>query len=147
MGRTRWPSSPWPRRARFPAGQSAEITARVTTNVAEGVQLSLFEDDALLAEREAQLQPGGNVVTFTVTLRTEGFHSYRVRVDAVDDRWAQNNEAAAAIIVQSPPRVLIVAGSPDDGEPLRAALVAAHMEATVVSAKAMPHTLVDPDGV
>jgi uncharacterized membrane protein/uncharacterized protein YegL len=126
-----------------PAGQSAEVTARVTTNVAEGVKLSLFEDDALLTEREAQLQPGGNVVTFTVTLRTEGFHSYRVRVDAADDRWAQNNEAAAAIIVQSPPRVLIVAGSPDDGEPLRAALVAAHMEASVVSAKTMPHTLVD----
>jgi uncharacterized membrane protein/Mg-chelatase subunit ChlD len=124
-----------------PSGQGFEIQVRLTSTAAEGAHLRLFQDDTLLAERDVSLQKGSNLFTFPATARDEGFHSYRVTVSAVDDRWAQNNEAAAVTVVQSPPRVLIVAGQPDDAEPLRVALEAAHIEPQVAQAAGVPHTL------
>src|SRR5205085_7820427 len=108
------------------AGQAFEVVVRVTSTVAEGAQLSLYQDDALLDQRDVTLQPGSNDFHFPVTAQAQGFHSYQAVVAAADDRWADNNAAAGITIVQSPPRVLIVAGAPDDGEPLRVALAAAH---------------------
>ncbi|MGI8587052.1 MAG: VWA domain-containing protein [Chloroflexia bacterium] len=124
-----------------PVGQKFDVKVRVTSTVAEGASIRLFEDGTLLAEREVALVRGGNEFTFLVTAHDEGFHSYRAQVAAVDDRWAQNNEATAVTVVQSAPRVLIVAGSPDDGKPLQAALAAAQVNAKLGEAGDLPDTL------
>ncbi len=124
--------------ATIPVGQVFTMTVRVDSTVAEGATLHLFDGRTSLADREVTLQPGGNPFTFPITVHDQGFHSYRVRVDALDDRWSQNNEATGVTLVQSAPRVLIVAGGPDDGEPLRVALAAAHVDATVVTASEVP---------
>ncbi|HMA33952.1 MAG TPA: VWA domain-containing protein, partial [Chloroflexia bacterium] len=125
----------------IPVDQAFEVTVRVTSTAAEGAALSLFEDDRLLATRDVTLQRGGNTFTFPVTAQAEGFHTYRARIAAVDDRWTQNNEASGVSVVQSPPHVLIVAGQPDDGEPLRVALAAAHVDSSVIAPAALAHTL------
>ena len=133
-GRTRSPSRPWRAPGTVPLGQSVEVTVRVTEQTsAEGAHLRLFQDDALLAERDVPLQPGGNTFTFPVTRATKA----STATAAGRARWttaaAQNNEAAAAISRAEP------AARADRGRAARRrravarALAAAHVDATVVS--------------
>ena len=124
--------------ATIPVGQAFTLTVRLDSTVAEGATLHLTDGRTALADREVTLQPGGNTFAFPITVQEQGFHSYRVQVNAVDDRWTQNNAATGVTLVQSAPHVLIVAGGPEDGEPLRVALTAAHVEATIVTASEVP---------
>jgi uncharacterized membrane protein/Mg-chelatase subunit ChlD len=126
--------------ATVPLAQQFDVTVRVNSTVAEGATLRVTDNGAVLADQEVQLQPGTNTFTFPVTERDQGYHSYQATIQAVDDRWAQNNAATGVAIVQTAPRVLIVAGGPDDGEPLRVALAAAHVDASVVTASEVPTT-------
>jgi Ca-activated chloride channel homolog len=128
----------------IPAGQQFDIRVLVKSTSERTATVSLFDNEQPVAElspfgqADVQLKAGDNVVTFTVNPGTEGFHVFKARVVSVDDRHAENNEASSFTLLRKPPTVLIVAGSPADGLPLKEALTASRVDAEVVAPAAMP---------
>lgn len=124
-------------------GQEALIVATVESNVAQPATVRLIDDTGVVAERALELSPGATRVEFVVPVEGSGFRRYRVQVEAARDGRVQNNEAAALIKVQGPPRVLLIARNAADARPLATALVAADMVAEVISPEAAPRSLAD----
>lgn len=125
------------------AGQEALIVATVESNVAQPAIVRLIDDTGVVAERALELSPGATRVEFVVPVDGNGFRRYRVQVEAARDGRVQNNEAAALIRVQGPPRILLIARNALDARPLATALSAADMVAEVISPEAAPRSLAD----
>jgi uncharacterized membrane protein len=126
-----------------PLGQQFDVTVVVQSTHDTTAHLVLTEDSTQLDERDVPLVKGNNTFTFPANPTTKGFHTYRARVSAVDDHFAENDTAAGYAVVTNAPKVLIVAGDPADGDPLQTALGAAHVDASVVAPADMPATLQD----
>ncbi len=127
-----------------PGGQQFDVRVLLKSTSERAATISLFDGDQPAGSQQVQLHPGNNVVTFSVKPSDLGFHAFKARVESVDDYYAQNNEASAFTIVQKPPSVLIVAGSPADGAPLKAALAASNITADIIAPSALPE---DPDAL
>jgi len=126
--------------ASVPAGQQHDVRVLVKSTSDRTVTVSLFDGDDPVGKQDAQLKVGDNVITFSIKAKGEGFHVLRASLDAVDDRYAENNSASSFTIVRKPPTVLIVASSPADSEPLKEALGASGVDSMVVAPAFMPHT-------
>jgi Mg-chelatase subunit ChlD len=122
-------------------GQQAVVKTTVESTVAQGATVRLLGDGGVLSEERVQLQPGPNEVQFAVTVSGTGFQRFRVQVEPERDGRAQNNEAAALIQVQGPPRVLLVAVERADAVPLSNALEATNMVPEILSPDVMPADL------
>lgn len=122
-------------------GQSATLRAVVESNVAQDAVVRLISDDGVLEERSVALTEGPNTLEFSVIADGSGFQRYRVQVQPERDGRAQNNEAAALLQVQGPPRVLVVAEDRADAAPLVSALSATNVIAEELSPGAMPSDL------
>ncbi len=67
---------------------------------------------------------------FTTRATEAGFHTFRAVVEAEQDTFAANNRGDSHTIVKGDPRILLVAGSPEAGANLRAALEAENQDVT-----------------
>jgi uncharacterized membrane protein len=114
---------------------------RLFSTVAQSITLRLYLDQTLLLQQSFHLDVGEQEVTFTLLAPPAGFHTYRVTMDAQLDTISQNNEAAAFVNVQGPPRVLIIEGSPNAGHNIAAALQATQINVTVGIPADVPITL------
>lgn len=117
------------------------LRVRLNSNVAEKSTLRLYLDQTLLTQQSVQLVGGQQEVDFSILAPPPGFHTYRVTLDAPVDSVLQNNEAAAFVNVQGPPRVLVVEGQPGDGRNITAALQATGITVTVGTPNDIPVTL------
>ncbi|RMD79756.1 MAG: VWA domain-containing protein, partial [Chloroflexi bacterium] len=124
-------------------GQEALIVATVESTVAQRATVRLIDDVGVVAERELDLVPGATRVEFLVPIEGSVFQRYRVQVEAAQDGRVQNNEAAALIRIQGPPRVLLVARNAADARPLATALTAADIVAEIIAPEAAPRSLAD----
>jgi Mg-chelatase subunit ChlD len=122
-------------------GQNATLKAVVESNIAQNAVVRLISDEGVLEERAVALEPGANEVVFSVGVNGSGFQRYRVQLQPERDGRAQNNEAAALLQVQGPPRVLVVAENRADAAPLVSALEATNVIAEELSPGAMPSDL------
>jgi uncharacterized membrane protein len=122
-------------------GQEAVIKASVESSVAQRATVRLLGDGGVLQEQQVQLQPGPNEVQFAVTVGGTGFQRFRVQVEPERDGRAQNNEAAALIQVQGPPRVLLVASDRADAVTLADALAATNVVPEILPPDQMPADL------
>ncbi len=127
--------------ARVREGQQATLVATLESTVAQQVTVRLIGDGGVLQEQQVALQPGANAVTFAIEGRGQGFQRYRVQIEPERDGRVQNNEAAALIQVQGPPRVLIVAAKRDEALPLFNALAATRMVPEIIAPQLMPSDL------
>ena len=101
------------------------------SSIAQNGTLRLYLDQALLSQQVVQLNPGNQEVSFTLSAPSAGFHTFRVVLDAPQDTLLQNNEAAAFVNVQGPPRVLIIEGQPGSGHNILSALQATKIDVVV----------------
>jgi len=86
-----------------------------------------------------KLAPGKNVVVVPVKTEREGFHRYRVTLEASPDGDARNNIGRAFVRVRGKPRVLLAeGGTPDPTRALEKALSANNLEVTRVSPNTFP---------
>ena len=122
----------------LPAGQQFDVRVLVKSTSDRAATVELFDNEQPAGKQDAHLKPGDNSVTFSVKPTQQGFHVLKARVTSVDDTNPRNNEASSFTILRRPPNVLIVAGSPADGAPLKAALAASHVDARVVSPDGLP---------
>ncbi len=122
-------------------GQQFDLNVSVQSTAAVGATLRVFADGELIRTQELNLQAGTNHYTVPVQNAQPGFHRYRAQISPDADNRLQNNEASAFTVVTGPPSVLIVEGTPGDGENLASALEAAKMEVTQIPPASLPATL------
>lgn len=127
-----------------PSGQQIPVRVLVRSNSDRSATVSLYDGDTQVATQELQVKAGDNIVNFTAEAREQGFHVLKARVDSVDDHFSENNEALSFTIVKRPPAVLILAGTPADGLPLKTALASSNIDAEIVAADALPR---EPDNL
>ncbi len=101
------------------------------STVAQNGTLRLYLDQTVLSQQAVRLSPGNQELTFTLNAPPAGFHTFRVVLDAPQDTLLQNNEAAAFVNVQGPPRVLVIEGQPGSGHNILSALQATKVDVVV----------------
>lgn len=111
------------------------------STVAQDATLHLYLDQNLLSQQPVHLIAGTEEVTFNLLAPPPGFHTFRVTLDAPQDTLTQNNEGAAFVDVQGPPRVLLIEGQPGDGVNILSALHATKIDTTVGTPSDVPTTL------
>ncbi|HVF99633.1 MAG TPA: VWA domain-containing protein [Chloroflexia bacterium] len=121
-----------------PAGQQIPVRVLVRSNSDRAASLTLFDGETPVATQDVQLKAGDNVVTFSTEAREQGFHVLKARVDSVDDRFSENNEALSFTIVKRPPSVLILATTEAEALPFKNALESSGIEVRIVEPVALP---------
>lgn len=119
-------------------GDRIELTATITSTVAQTATVRLFVNGEMAESRPLPLQAGETTTTFSFTAKDAGFLRFRVVVDAPRDTYAQNNRADASTIVKGPPKVLVVQGNQDVGAQLVAALKAEQQTVDAIVPEALP---------
>jgi Ca-activated chloride channel homolog len=90
------------------SAEGFEIRGAVESAREAPARIRLLRDGVLQAEREVQLRPGSNQVSFRDTLTERGNHAYELLVDSPDDTLAENNLLRGVVTVKGPPRVLLL---------------------------------------
>jgi Mg-chelatase subunit ChlD/uncharacterized membrane protein len=119
-------------------GDSFTTTIQVRSNQAMPATLQLLADDRLVGSQDVQLQAGANRFIMPVDHLTAGTHVLRVLMQADDDPRPENKTGGAYVIVDGPPRVLVVEGSSGDGSYLVEALQAAGLQVDLAHAQDGP---------
>ena len=122
-------------------GERFTLGVRVTSNVATEMAIQIFEDGQVIQSQRAAVQPGAGVLSYTLTARTAGVHTYRAVIQPDLSTIPQNKEGSAFATVAGPPRVLVVEGSTGFGANVVASLKGAKIAADTVPAYAMPQDL------
>ena len=122
-------------------GERFTLGVRVTSNVATEMAIQIFEDGQVIQSQRAAVQAGSGVLSYTLTARTSGVHTYRAVIQPDLSTIPQNKEGSAFATVAGPPRVLVVEGSPGFGANVVASLRGAKIAADTVPAYAMPQDL------
>jgi Mg-chelatase subunit ChlD len=101
--------------AQLREGERFTVSAQIEANVATTATLYLIVDGTLVGSQEVSVQPGASRFILPVEPLANGHHVLRLQLQADQDTLMQNNSAGAYVIVQGPPRVLVVEGTPGEG--------------------------------
>ncbi len=124
-----------------PAGQQYEARVMLQSTSDRHASVTLYDDNVPVGQQDVDIRSGKTVVQFNLQADQQGFQVLRAEVSSPDDKYQENNSAESYTVVSTPPSVLIVAGSDEDGEPLRRALEASNIEATIKPVNGMPVNL------
>src|SRR4051794_8193880 len=122
-------------------GESIEVTADITSTVAQPATARLFVNGELAKTEAATLQAGPNRLTFSFTPKDPGFLRFRIVVEAARDTFNQNDRADANTIVKGEPRILVVKGDENVAAQLVAALETERQHVDTVIPEALPSDL------
>ncbi|HEY2594097.1 MAG TPA: vWA domain-containing protein, partial [Chloroflexota bacterium] len=109
------------------------VSAEVESNAGTTGKLYLLVDGGLVSSQDVTIQPGSSRFVLPVDPLGGGHHVLRVQLQTAQDTLAQNNSAGAYVIVQGPPRVLVVEGTPGEGQYLADALRTMGMQVDVTA--------------
>lgn len=112
-------------------GERFTVSAEVESNVATSGTLYLMIDGRLFSRQDVSIESGSSRFLLPVEPLANGHHVLRLQLQADEDTLPQNNTAGAYVIVQGPPRVLVVEGAPGEGRFLVDALHAAGLNVDV----------------
>src|SRR5438552_1243301 len=101
--------------AQLREGERFSVNAQVESNVATTGTLYLMVDGVLAGTQDVSIEPGTSRFVLPVEPLANGHHVLRLQLQPDQDTQVQNNSAGAYVIVQGPPRVLVVEGSPNEG--------------------------------
>src|SRR6266446_5927841 len=101
--------------AQLREGERFSVSAQIEANVSTSATLYLMIDGRLAGSLDVNVEPGSSRFILPVEPLTNGHHVLRLQLQADQDTQVQNNSAGAYVIVQGPPRVLVVEGSPGEG--------------------------------
>ncbi len=127
--------------AKLKQGQTFEGKITIQSDQPQKATVYVNRDDKLIGQKEVDLTPGKNLITFDDTLPDTGFYKYDVHVDAPGDVIPQNNRASAFANVRGEPEILVVSSDPDADRPLAQALQSGRIKVKLVSAKEFPTSL------
>lgn len=105
------------------SGEPFDVRVTVTANRACEIKLSAVLDNPMLPEASTTVAlpgPGQHVVVLPHLQQkaafADGVHSLFVRAQTADDREPRNNIGRTALTVTGKPKVLLIQGSPPEGE-------------------------------
>ena len=119
-------------------GESFSATADIRATDPGGATLILLVDGTPQATQNVDLQPGENRFVLPLEPLGVGQHILRLQLEADADSLVENNSGGAFVTVSGPPSILIVEGSPGDGQYLADALQAQGQQVTVTDAHSAP---------
>lgn len=141
-----------PSQARMGQNVVARVLIHAVKPARGRLSLLINGDQVQLGERpgemdmQVQLEAGDNVVPIPVTLPNPGatqFKAVFTPETPQDDSIPQNNQSIAVTFVQSQGRVLVIAPSTEEVEPMRRALIESKLDAVVKLPSEAPNSLVD----
>src|SRR5919202_2588611 len=119
-------------------GERFSVTAQLDSTVPTSATIHLLMDGGLRTSQQVDLDPGTNRFVLPLEPMATGHHLLRLQVEADSDTLSQNNSAGALIIVSGPPSILIVEGSPGEGQYLAEALRSSGLTVDVASPLSAP---------
>ena len=119
-------------------GDSFTATVQVRATQAMPAGLSLLADDQLIDAQDVQLAQGENRFILPVDGLRQGAHVLKLLMETDADPRPENKTGGAYVIVDGPPRVLVVEGASGAGSYLVDALKAAGLQVDVSSAQQGP---------
>ncbi len=122
-------------------GETVEVTADVSSTVAQPATVRLFVNGDLAATRDVTLAKGANRVAFEFESTEAGFLRFRVVVEAARDTFNQNDRADGNTIVKGEPRILVVKGDEDVAQQLVGALETERQQVDQLIPEALPEDL------
>jgi Mg-chelatase subunit ChlD/uncharacterized membrane protein len=119
-------------------GERFSVTAQVDSTTSNAATVHLLMDGQLLTSQQLDLDPGTNRFVLPIEPLAPGHHLLRIQVEADADTLTQNNSAGALVIVTGPPSVLVVEGTPGEGQFLTDALRSSGLSVDVGSPLSAP---------
>ena len=113
--------------SRVKRGEAYVVSTTVGSGPGGPAHLDVFRDGARILSRELILEAGRTVVPIEERATAAGIHRYEARLTAAADAVPQNDRATSAVVVEGPPRVLLVEDEAGEGETLARALTAGGM--------------------
>ena len=126
---------------RIAVGREIPLHVIVRSTATQRAQLAVFAGEQLVEQRTVNLLIGRNEFELRARTSQPGFTALRVLLTPTRDARPQNNTLSAAVLVEGPPRILLVhatGAESDEGAQIRAALTAAGYLVESVVAGAMP---------
>ena len=123
------------------SGEEFSIRVEVDSSVATSATLRLYEGNREAGSQRVQLEKGSNQFLFSRTAMAEGFHRYRVEIEAQRDTVQANNQASSFTQVAGAPAVMVVEGSPGAAGNLVSALQAGNMRVELTDLAMLPKEL------
>ncbi|GCE06249.1 glutamine amidotransferase [Dictyobacter aurantiacus] len=122
-------------------GEHFKLHARIYSSVAQQATARIYLDSTIISQQKVPLSVGEQDLSIDMQSPTVGFHTFRITLEAPRDSITQNDEAAAFVNVQGPPKILVVEGQPGSGHNIVAALQATHIDVSVATPGDIPTTL------
>ena len=97
-------------------GQVIPLQVSVRSNAGMRAQLTVFSGPDIVAQQSVNLLVGINDFSVRANATRSGFTEFKAQINAEVDTVAQNDMLSASVIVEGPPRVLLVSVPP--GAPL-----------------------------
>ena len=123
--------------------EPVELELHIAAAEKREVDLRLFRDQFLVKTEKIALEKGRNVIRIPKQELDEGFHEFRVQIDAPGDPTPENNTARAVVVVEGQPRVLLIEGNERDARHLAQALRDEQIRVEVRPAIGFPDDLND----
>jgi Mg-chelatase subunit ChlD len=121
-------------------GEPLRIVGWVRADRELTVPFHLLRDGAVIQSGQVALRTGPNRLSFRDLLAEAGVHRYELALEVEGDRVRENDRALAAVRVDAPPRLLLVAPGGRRGR-LAAALEGSGLELEVRAPGALPASL------
>ena len=119
-------------------GESVQVIAEIRSSVAQTATVRLFADGTLVKTQPVELTAGLTRVTFDLTPKEAGFHTFRAVVEAGRDTFSQNDRADSNTIVKGEPRTLVLVGDDDVAAELVGALREQRQQVDTMIPEALP---------
>jgi len=123
------------------SGEEYTISVEVESTLATQATLMLYEGNREASKQVVQVEKGKNRYAFTQKASEEGFHRFRVAIEAQHDTNQANNQATAYTQVAGTPTVLVVEGHEGAASNLVSALQASQMKVEVKGISTLPKEL------
>jgi len=122
-------------------GEPFELKIVASATAAVSGRVRILRNGTYLGERPVQLPPGKALITIPQSVDKPGFYTYEALLDAGPDTRTENNRALACTRVRGKPRVLLLAGLPQQARYLSQAILHHDIEVGVQGPDAIPTNL------
>lgn len=118
-----------------------DLTVIVFSTARQPATIKLWVDNRGVGQQQVELQPGTTRFTLPQPPLPNGFHAFRIAIEAQQDAQPGNNVAFSTTVVRDRPRVLLIEPKDGDARQVATALTSAGIDVDVRQPKAIPSVL------